>query len=350
MVKRIALVGQMVATSRAFERLAPKLQEEGCDVSFFLAHGGNLLRERWEEMQKAVESAEALVVGVGDKEENAREEVAACDIAVAQNIPFGFFADTYDVIARPWLRKFVKEECFIFVINSSEKEKAQKLFPNAKVVVSGNPTWEDFFFPKLTREEVRNKLGVKPEEKMLLIPMGKDAVINSIHINAVIEAVYPLKFFRIFAALHLGHRKYDGGVNASEVYGTFAKLRNVEFVTKDIMSTSDMLPGCDLVVEFASTVGIEAACQRIPVIDYFPSIILDWLESVIGKRTWEPCELGIAKAVYVPDDLYIAIHELVFLPGSKAAVALKQRQEEVYPKPQERGSSVRIMTSIILSL
>ncbi len=38
-MKKVVLVGQMVATGRAFERLAPKLQENGCIVSSFLAKG-----------------------------------------------------------------------------------------------------------------------------------------------------------------------------------------------------------------------------------------------------------------------------------------------------------------------
>ena len=66
-----------------------------------MAHGGNLI-EKWPDIKAAVESADTLLVGMSDSAKNSIEEVAACDIADNKGIPFGIFADTYDVVARPW--------------------------------------------------------------------------------------------------------------------------------------------------------------------------------------------------------------------------------------------------------
>lgn len=341
---KVLLVGNMVASCQAFERLIPELQKADAEVVSFLANGKSY-QNSLEEMKSAVDSSSIVLVGMAS-DDLAKEEVAVAEVAAEKNIPFGFYADTYNSINRPRFAALREKASFVFVINEEEGAKAKTLYQNARVVVSGNPMWEDFFTPKLSREEVRQKLEVGDEQQMVLCPGGKNLAVNMLHWKGVIEALAleprdERNYWKVFLSVHPGDQ------NGADAYKSLVNYRegvSVRVVTKDLLSASHMLPGVDLVIESASTIGIEAACQRKPVIDYFSEIALARLEETSGSRKWEPCELGVARRVDGRPSVLLSTINDLFFGGARE---MRRRQEEVYPEPQQRGSAVRAMATTL---
>jgi hypothetical protein len=110
-----------------------------------------------------------------------------------------------------------------------------------------------------------------------------------------------------------------------------------------VLPTPHALPGADMVVTFTSMLGFEAACQRIPVICFFPGYGL-----VQVTKEWEQCRNGTAIAAYGSSPPQLAEQmELVLAPGSYTAVRLLRRQEEVYPAPATMGTAVSIVSDTL---
>lgn len=386
----VVLVAKDVAPSSAFERLELELTKQSIRSFSFLrgidrrAEAGNaeLSMETW------MEHCDVVLLGMSSSEKLAEIEIRAAEEAVKWNIPFGLYADTYGVINRGWLAHLRDKASFVFVINEEEGKKARGLYPNAKVVITGNPMWEDFCTPKLSREEVRQRLGVSDEQKMVLCSGGKNLAVNMLHWGGVIEAFSKKsapKDYKVFLSVHPGDKPaeeikkiqklvaesnldldkdvvdqlIDRLVKTAEAsylahYNDlvrYSKRVPVKVVTKDFMSGPDMLPGADLVIESASTLGIEAAFQRIPVISSFWEVALARIEESCGSRDWELCDSGAALRVDGdPNQLLYFIQDLL-LSGSLAnGFGMKERQAEAYPMPPEKGAAVRMMAETLIEL
>lgn len=344
------LVARDIAPSSAFERLGKELIKNGSEVTAFLGKGKPLNITQME-LIKVVANTDIALIGMSSSKELSFEEVLAATTAAASKRPYGFYADTYGCYHREWFSKVRDEASFLFVINSGEAQKAREIFPHAEVVVSGNSVWEDFCFPKFTREEVRNKLGVVDDEFMVLSPGSKSPVINCILWGAVVEAVHlgllNSKKWKIFFSTHPGDQ------TDSVVYNDLMKFSrmSVRLVPKEEMSVSDMISGCDIFIESVSTTGIEVAHQHKPVIDFFSEIALARNESIFGTREWEPCLLGVARDIYNnPLLLSREIHRLLLSNHEDDfAYRYKMRvnQEREYPQPPEKGTAVKIMADTL---
>lgn len=345
---RVLLVGQMVASCEAFSKLKDGLQERNVEVRAFLANGKPFAVGIAQVIELQAEHCDAVLVGMASDEKLAKEEITACKVAVQMGIPFGFYADTYGVCRRKWFENLRDKASFIFVVNEEETRTARDLYPNAKVVISGNPRWEDYFYPRFSREEVRTKLGVANDDTMVLCPGGTDIVVNSLHWGGVIAALANLdadpSHWKVFLSVH------PGDLNDLEKYQTLIKHRRlpVRLVTKAEMESADMVPGCDLVVESASGIGTAAACQRKPTISYFTEVALSRMEGKDCNREWPPCELGLSRRVKDnPERLANAILDLLYYDGFEE---MKRRQEEVHPAPAERGEAIRKMIATIAEI
>lgn len=343
---RVLLVARDVAPSQALERLREVLLLRLDDVHSFLGYGKPISNSY--NSRLITERPCVVLCGMSSFAEVAKDEIAVAEVAARMGMPYGFYADTYGSAQRPHFEHLRKEASFIFVINGEEAKTARELYPNAKVVVSGNPMWEDFFIPKLSREEVRSKFEVDNDEYMVLCPGGKSLTIDTLHWGAVIEALSmepTAEKWKVFFSAHPGSQylpeDYTELIN-------YSKRVSVRLVAKDFMSASDMLPGVDIVINSASTIGIEAACQRKPVIEYFTEIALARLEESIHSRNWPTWELGVAAKVNGnPERLLCKIRDLLFYGGF---VSMRKRQEEVYPAPQEKGSAVRKMVETLMMI
>jgi hypothetical protein len=107
---------------------------------------------------------------------------------------------------------------------------------------------------------------------------------------------------------------------------------NIRIVTKEQMSGPDLLPGVDLVFESASTIGIEAVCQRIPVVDWFSEIGLERLTKATGSSTWPLCAQGSSFLYKDSDDL-----DVVRSMANGTAADYQRLVDELYPKPTRKG-------------
>lgn len=357
--RKIVLVGRDQAPSEAFQRLAEELAEDdSIHVISFLGFGKPIqgIDEDFEQIFcAAIESASIVVIGMSSSLELAEPEIAAAQYAAGAGIPFGFYCDTFGCHNRSWFSQFRSDEYadFLFVINEKEAGRAREVFPLSEVVVSGNPRWEDFVFPKFTRQEVRAKLGVAEKEKMILVPGGKIPAINIILWEAVMSAVHlsSVPGVKIFLSRHPGDYPKDEmeAKWLEKVYGDLVKFRgrvDVNFLDRGT-KTSDVLPGTDLLVESASTLGIEAAFQRIPVIDYFSRLALNRMKETSGTIDWELCAQEAAMRIDEGgEDSLLDVIEFL-LSHNDPVGYLVEAQEENYPVPAEKGTAVRIMADTI---
>ena len=125
----------------------------------------------------------------------------------------------------------------------------------------------------------------------------------------------------------------------------------VRFVPKEFLSASDMVSGADVVVESASTIGIEAACQRVPVVEYFTYAGLGNLKRQTGSVDYEPCQLNIAEEVLLGvQELSETLDMVLHRDGSALGHKMLERQRQVFPKPAEKGVVVKAIVSTLKEL
>lgn len=285
--------------------------------------------------------ADLLVVGRSSSPALAAEELTAANAAFEAGVPFGIYSDNY-IALPPHFFEAAEKASFLCVLNESIAESARRFLPRLEVIASGNPMWESFCFPKYTREQVRSRLNFSPEQKVILSPGCKTAVVNILLWGNLIEAVKQTRIANL-QQINLLLSRHPGDQTPQEIYDALSRLSCVplEFLKSEKMSSSDALPGCDLVVECCSSVGMEAAHQRIPVITFFTEISLAWIESVKGSRVWEPAQAGATTLVTQATGLRLAIADLLL--NKEAIARLRRNQEQVFPKPPAPGAAAKIM-------
>ena len=109
-----------------------------------------------------------------------------------------------------------------------------------------------------------------------------------------------------------------------------------------------MIPGCDIVVESASTIGIEAACQRKPVVDFFTPDGLANLERQTRSTLWPPVELGAALAVDRAEALVGILKSLA--SSSLNLREMRKNQAIIFPSPREKGAAAKIIANVLRGL
>lgn len=344
-MKKIVLVAYDVMPSQALQKLANKFTELGWDTMSFLGFGKEISNAA--EITKAVASANAVITGMSSKPKFVEPELLAINTAIANGIPFGCYADTYGVYLRPWFKDVRNKASFLFVINEEEAADAKPLFPHSQIIATGNPLWENFCFPRLTREESRAKINVANNQTLILCPGAKVLMMNAALFINTIEAAHQLILMEKNPVVIIS--THPGDPNPPEIYEDLVKYSRVpvKIITRDILTTSDIIPGADIVVDFCSTTAVKAAHQRIPVINFFTEIQLGRLEEIIGAREWELNRLGVAEAVYGNvKDLTFAINRLLTPEGF---APMRQRQEIIYPAPPAKGAAINKMAEAILS-
>lgn len=344
-MKKIVLVGQMMASTNGFRPLEQELKKRGMDVKAYLP-AGKPLHDVAEEIFESAGNVDLILTGMSSEQNLVQEEVQSLELAIARKIPCGVYADTFGVHRRTWFKHLREKINFLFVTNKEEAKDAKTIYPNTNIIVSGNPTREAYFTPVWTYEQSREILGIAPDEIVALCPQGKNLVVNREHIGGTIQAIESVFIttkdrFRVFVCLH------PGDLNPLESYADFLKSSvKIAFVTKNMMRSSVLVPASDIIIESGSDIGVEACCQRKPVISFFTKTALDRLDAgKTGGSKWPPCELGAQKAVYGDiTELASVISELLTPEGY---APMRVRQEKVFPQPAEKGSATKIMADTI---
>ncbi|MEK7095351.1 MAG: hypothetical protein AAB917_01700, partial [Patescibacteria group bacterium] len=201
---KIVLVAGDFAQSEVLNMLRQRLASLGHKGSDFL-FCGQPANCGADVVRGAVRSADRVVVGMSERSD---EEVAAVREAMERNIPFALYADTFGAHRLPAFEcARDSDKATLFTVSANEADDAKFFFPKAKVVVTGNPCWEEFAFPKLSRNEARGILEISGEKKVIVSVGDKYLAQNIIQFGATIDAVRSLGWeedSEILLALHPG--------------------------------------------------------------------------------------------------------------------------------------------------
>ncbi|MDZ4345054.1 MAG: hypothetical protein U1E51_21745 [Candidatus Binatia bacterium] len=359
-MKNVVLVARDIAPSSCFERLAPVLQERGFETELIIGKGKPLPPTITPHtIILAASQASLVILGMSSSLELAEPEIVAGAAANGAGVPYGFYGDVRRCWgrARPgaWFEGLAENAAFYFGVTQENADAAREVFPKAQLIGTGNPLREEMAFPRLTREEVRSKLGIAPEEKLVLASGGKFAAEQMASWVVLIEALTCLtaedQRFQLVLATHPGDRvPYAVDAVTKKEMRLYEELVSsspilTRIVGKDVMATSDLVPGADIIVEFSSSLGIEGAYQTVPVISLGFETLFRKIERISGTRSLEAVEDGLSELV-VADVRHLtgAIRKLLTPEGF---APMKARQQEVYPKPTERGAALRKMADAI---
>ncbi len=330
---KAALCTRDIGPRNILKLIASALTRKGVEpIEFYDGQGNPVLDD----------DTKILILGMSSSEELAKEEVYMADEAIKRRVETFYVADTFGSWNRPWFEDVItrsEEWANIFVINEEEAQFAKEKYPNARVTVTGNPCWDGFFFPRNTREMVRLPLGINNGERVMLCPWGKSKEVNILHGKKAIEVAGQTGVGLVIISPHPRDENpledyYEPVCKASRV--------NIRFITQDQMSGPDLIPGADIVFESASTIGIEAVCQRVPVVDWFSEIALARLERATGSRLWPLCEQGAALLYQNSDDLGLITSRI---RGEDNDYRI--RLEVLYPKPERKGIALEKMIEAI---
>lgn len=358
MNRKAVLVGYDAAPSGCFKRLEPVLKEYGFDVGLFISEGKPLI-ESIEEIALAASSTHVVLLGMSSSLELAQSEIAAGEAAKKAGVPYGFYGDVPRCWARArsgaWFEQLAPGAAFYFGVTQADADAAREVFPNAQLIGTGNPLREETAFPSFTREEVRAKLNIMPEEKLVLAPGGKFAAGNMASWVIVMDALALLtaqgQRFQLVLAPHPGDRTpYLVDSATQEEMKLYDELISVSpvparIVTKDTLTTPDIVPGADVIVEFHSSIGIQGAYQGVPIVSLGFEVLFRRFEEASGTRTLEVVDGGVSELVVTGASELAETVKRLLTPGGFAEMHAKQR--ELYPKPKERGAALRKIAEAI---
>lgn len=342
---KIVLVAGDFAQSEALDLFRDRIMQSGHSTESFLCYGNKNLYSL-NSIRQSMSGAGFLVAGMSEMSD---EETEAVKEAVKQNVRIALYADTFGAHRLPAF-EFARELALtMFVVNQDEASDARELFPRADVRVTGNPRWEEFAFPKLSQDEVVRKLGLDASKLVILSAGDKYLAQNIIQFGSTIEAVRLLRWHmntQILLALHPGDQ------NDPKLYEELVTNSgcDVRIIGRHVgIDTSEILVGCDLVVEFTSTIGIQAACLRIPVVDFCTTTALRGESPIIGKDPWLLTAMGVSHPVYNGSVEQLGKFMSRSLLDYSYSSELRRKQERAFPVPSlnNRGLALKLMCSAL---
>ena len=347
-LRQVTIVANDIGGRNGLRLLGEFLEKQGIAVCWYLGSGDAISTSFG--LTERIANSDAVICGMSSSEKLAAPEIMAANMAQQLGVPFCLFADSFNAHLKPYFNKWLYKAAALMVLNSAEAQKAREHLKDVKVVATGNPAWEKFFFPRFTREEVRDRLTIPEDCFVILSPGTKELVVNVLLWGGLLDAATPLDNALVLASVHPDDQ------SPIEEYDKLADWSNgrLQVVVSDrddpeSMTGSNMLPGADAVVDCCSTIAIEAACQRIPVITYAPEAAQIRRKKNGGSRAWEPAEMGITqfrdglKAVYnlACDLRSIAVREFNLV---------KRKQEEFFPLYPKPGETVKKMAAVIADI
>lgn len=275
-----------------------------------------------------------MTMMTGSEEEESLETLA-CRLASTNDVPLALFAHTFGAYRRPAFRPYAEVAALVFVCHPSEVADAQERFPNATVHALGNPLWDAFHHPRFTRAQVRDYLGAGDDWKVVLCCGTGFPPVDSVLFGAVADLApeaYPGPGMVILA---------PGAADPISVEAwRFAGWSRwtTTVLTADKWSLTDILPGVDLVVDWATIGGVGAIWHRIPNISLATNAGLMSLRGIQdGVETWLPVQAGASTQC-----------SLRGLPGTMATLLrggelvnqLRRGQELFLPRPAEGSPTI----------
>ncbi len=334
------LVAHDLNPSTCLEALAPLVS----DREVFLGFGGKSATQIARLTEDDVRAAQFVLVGMSSPAENATHELLALEWARANSVPFGIFSDTFGAYGRKWFEKFRDDCSLLFVTSPREVAVAQKLYANARVVVSGNPMWESYFAPPRVDLPAEIRAARHDGKQIVLAPGTKAQEVNRALWKAVIDASPKDVPTTLLAIPHPGSKVPVGEYDDLVEYG---RALGITVILTPRGKSDDYVPFVDAIVGLngGGSVPIHGICKRRLVIVYSGAPeITDWRTTNVGDaRIVE--ESGAALMVRSLDELRGC------LAGGIGATPvhpqLRVAQEQFMPSVPP-GESVRIMRNAII--
>ncbi len=229
----------------------------------FLLQAGKAARPTGEELQQQIRLADVVLVGLSSKR-TADFELEACRQTVAAGKSLAFFSDTFGSWARPWFVVFRDYVSLVTVVVDSEVPAARAIYPNAQVVATGNPTWEQFHESGY-RGSARLAMGAKEKESVFFISGCKDYSVNCEMLSATFEAVRDVELPRVVFSKHPGDQtlsdKYVQQMNVSPPEVNFT------YHSEHTRPGEAIICGADVVIVYnAASIAMRAVALQLPLV------------------------------------------------------------------------------------
>ncbi len=342
---KIVIVTQDVGPGNSLRIIGEKLKSLGHNVEMFLGMGKPLPDGNLDKVSVALIGADRLLMSVSSATNRVLEERHAFTEAKRLGVPVAVFSDIYGMYHRPWFTDLMTKTDILFVTDEQEVETARR-YVNAttRIIPSGNPYWTEFFKATVSRKEVRSKLGIKPDEKMVLAVGNKELERNvALYTDLVMTG-------RELEKIHMVLTMHPGADHGKDVYDGILKWAScpVQFAGRETgLSSQEMLTGSDLVVAAGgSSVGIMAACLRKPVIDLVHPIDQLFWEELSGLDFWPPTRFGASQLVKEPVDLELAMR-LLLKPDSEVLRRMFRAQEANFSASKFENAVEKIVAGLI---
>jgi hypothetical protein len=317
--------------------------------------GGKPIELSEEKIRGVVTGAHVLLLGLSSSTERARVEMVAAKIARAANIPFGFYSDMALCPFRPWLDDLAKDASFICGMLPEDVSSLGSMYPKAKYFNTGNPFRTDMAFPSITREAVREQLGIKLHEKLILAAGGKFATGNFQIWGLLLEELQNFEDREdvvVMLSPHPGDRTLHaidkGSGKSLPLYSEMGEETAIRTLYA-VMPTPVAVAGADLVVDFTGDTSIRSAYLRIPLVNITSELMLSRFEKETGSRAIETADNG--SGVHFPTSFsegnLLELVRSLLNPTTERAKGLREAQERAYPIPTDRKASLASLKKIL---
>ncbi len=359
----LVLVAHDAAPSRCFVRLQEKLNDQGVRTVTLAGDGKPITPGSAVALLERARPR-AVLVGMSSSKDFAAAELEALAYAREDGIPYGFYGDCRGAWARAvppaWFAEFAADASLYLAIHQDELADAQRVFPKARCIVAGNPLREDAAFMQVDRAGVRQKLGVREDQILVLAPGGKNVAANCTIWGETLSALrllserprHPRDIVMVIT-LHPGDRSpymIDSVTGQrADPYQAVLDPVHTRYVTQETgLSTNEVLGAADIVIEFGVSSSIAAITRRIPVLVPRVGIMTDEFYLTTGDIWPEHLRAGASSLVEL--DCRLIASEIEHLTEPQMSVVketLRRAQERAYPLPRKQGEALeRIVTAL----
>lgn len=230
----------------------------------YLLKAGTLPAPSDDELMKAILATDVVVVGLSSFK-TADFEMKVCQLAKDIGRKLVFFADTFGEWQREWFAPWRDYVSLVCVVTPSEIAGAEAMFANARVVATGNPSWEAFHEAG-DRVAARAVMCVRDED-IVFISGTKDFGVNTEMLGAALSIS---RRPRVVLSLHPGDKTPLSQYEHFVVQATATESEesaNCLLLPKSVMPGDKAVYGADVVLTYnAASVAMRAIAQQIPVV------------------------------------------------------------------------------------
>ena len=349
-------VGYDTSPSNVLGEAYRAMREPAKQEKFLLA-GDTTFQPSRQHLREKIAQHGAVIVGTSSPGRNAHVEIMALELGIELGLKLVVVEDTFFSALRIKDKELRLKVDLICVISLIEVGEIKDAFPNARVVVVGNPMWDSYFKPA-HRQTARNFIDASDNHFVVGVFGTKTTGINmALAVPTLIglrDTILPDKLepFFVFGP-HPGENDPKRGAIAvhPDVYRQLAFLvGDMKFVVLPPEVKADtVIPGLNAVVDYGnSSAGIHAIARRIPLLSMMVPGAREFLLQEIGRKqsitTAASASLEITSGT--PQELSGALQAFA---RWKHETNTRLAQEK-FLAPRTEGESARLIAEAIESL